>query len=87
MIMGDAEDSGHSRSLKCDGEKSGNLGRFMNDSRANLDSPVPDSRSGLIIGDFWLSQLVQCLLDFCLGIVCSDEDGHVLHACSDETGK
>src|SRR5438874_5860883 len=47
----------------------------------------PDSRSGRIIGDFWLSQLVQCLLDFCLGIVCSDEDGYVLHACSDETGK
>ena len=52
-----------------------------------LRGRLPDSRSELIIGDFWLSQLVQCLLDFCLGIVCSDEYGHVLHACSDETGK
>src|SRR5712691_5453377 len=53
-----------------------------------LDSGlVPDSRLGLIMEDFGLSQLVQCFFDFGLSVVCSYEDGNVLHAGGYETGE
>ncbi len=41
----------------------------------------------LEVHDFGLSELVQCLIDFRLSVICSNEDRHVLHACSDEAGE